>query len=186
MAVAWHSSCFIAGWTPPGDPGRPNASCGQDREIIDLRQVLRLAVLVIMGLGAVACASSRDGISSPTDSTGGDTAPPLAGSSWRLASIDGRDPLAGADVTAKFEDDDRVAGKAACNQYFGRAAVKGGGQLDVGALGSTKMFCTADGVMQLEDAYLTALGKVKFYRVVGDELRLGPTASAVTLVFKRQ
>ena len=88
-------------------------------------------------------------------------------------SLDGRAALPGTRVTAVFGDDSRVSGSAGCNGYFGRAAVTGA-QLQMGAMGATRMNCSEEGVMQQEQAYLGALGKAASYRIEGNELRLGP------------
>jgi heat shock protein HslJ len=110
----------------------------------------------------------------------------LQGTTWRLTSIDNHPAMAGVRVTAVFSsDDDRVAGSAGCNQYFGRAAVKGE-RIEVGGLGSTKMFCTTDGVMPQEAAYLSALGQATAYRVTGRQLQLGATSGAVSLAFEAE
>jgi heat shock protein HslJ len=112
-------------------------------------------------------------------------APSLIGPTWRLTSLDGHEAVAGVKVTAEFGQDNRVAGSAGCNRYFGRAAATGA-QLDVGLMATTMMYCGAEGVMPQEHAYLAALQKAKSYRVVGAELHLGPTPDAVTLVFKTE
>jgi heat shock protein HslJ len=109
----------------------------------------------------------------------------LIGPTWRLVSIDGRDALPGTRVTATFTGDDRVAGSAGCNRYFG-GAVSGGDTLKVGRLGSTLMYCGTDGVMAQEQAYLAALEKVTRYRVGAGQLRLGPESSAPTLAFQAE
>jgi heat shock protein HslJ len=109
--------------------------------------------------------------------------PSLRGVTWRLVSINGREAQAGIRVTAVFSDDNRVAGSAGCNRYFGGAAVSGA-KLEVGLLGSTLMHCGDSGVMSQEQEYLAALGKATAYSVAGTELRLGPAAGPVTLVFK--
>jgi heat shock protein HslJ len=139
-----------------------------------------VAVLV-----AASCASTPDGaISTGSSSVSAPSA--LVGTTWRLTSIDGQPALAGVRVTAVFASDaDRVAGSAGCNQYFGQAAVKGE-RIEVGGLGSTKMFCTTDGVMPQEAAYLSALGRAAAYRVAGRQLQLGPAAGVVTLVFEAE
>jgi heat shock protein HslJ len=109
--------------------------------------------------------------------------PGLEGRTWRLVSIDGHPALAGVRVTAIFEGEaNRVAGSAGCNQYFGSATVKGD-RLDVGGLGSTRMFCAADGVMEQETAYLDTLSRVTTYRASGTQLQLGPAPGVMTLVF---
>ena len=109
--------------------------------------------------------------------------PSLLGVPWRLVSINGREAKAGIRVTAVFSDENRVAGSAGCNRYFGRAAA-GGEQLEVGVLGTTMMYCGESGVMSQEHEYLSALGKATLYRVSGTELRLGPAPGIDTLVFK--
>jgi heat shock protein HslJ len=45
------------------------------------------------------------------------------------------------------------------------------------------MACLADGVMPQEQRYLAALQAAKSFVVSGDELRLGRSASGVTLVY---
>jgi heat shock protein HslJ len=112
-------------------------------------------------------------------------APPLVGPTWRLVSLRGRDVVPGTRVTAVFAADDRVSGSAGCNRYFGSSAV-GAGSLEMGAIGSTRMACGAEGVMAQEDAYLDALGGAKAFRIQGAELRLGPAPGAVTLVFRSE
>ena len=57
------------------------------------------------------------------------------------------------------------------------------GAREVGGLGATKMFCTTDGVMPQEAAYLSALGQATVYSVAGRQLFLGPVSGAVSLVF---
>lgn len=110
---------------------------------------------------------------------------PLPGSTWRLTSIDGRAPLPGVRVTAEIADEDRIAGTAGCNRYTGRAAFEGD-KLQVGPLAVTRMACLAGGVMEQEDAYLSTLGQARFYHIVGNELRLGPSSDVVTLVYQRE
>jgi len=147
-----------------------------------LRHQHRIAAAALAALALVACASTPDGAISTSASSVSAPAT-LEGPTWRLASIDGHPALAGVRVTAVFaSDDDRVAGSAGCNQYFGRAAVKGE-RIEVGGLGSTKMFCTTDGVMPQEAAYLSALGQATSYRIAGRQLQLGPASGVVTLVF---
>jgi heat shock protein HslJ len=145
--------------------------------------------VIVMGLLAAACGSSRETLgpsetSSTTESLEIATTT-LYGPVWVLVSIDGHDAVAATSVWAEFTLDDRVAGSAGCNRYTGRAAAATGSRLDVGALATTKMFCGADGVMAQEDAYLAALEKAKTYRIAGSELRLGPSPGVVSLVFSR-
>jgi heat shock protein HslJ len=145
-----------------------------------VRHEYRIAALA--ALVAASCATTPDGAIS-TGPSSASLPTVLQGTTWRLTSIDNHPALAGVRVTAVFSsDDDRVAGSAGCNQYFGRAAVQGE-RIEVGGLGSTKMFCTTDGVMPQETAYLSALGQATAYRVAGRQLQLGPASGVVTLVF---
>jgi heat shock protein HslJ len=141
--------------------------------------------LALLALVGAACT----GIPSVATSTGASSlsaTPSLEGRTWRLVSIDGRPALAGVRVTAIFDEEaSRVAGSAGCNQYFGSAAVKGD-RLEVGGLGSTRMFCAAEGVMPQEAAYLDELGKATTYRMVGTQLQLGPGPGVVTLVYEAE
>jgi heat shock protein HslJ len=150
-----------------------------------LRHGHRIAAAALAAFVAVGCASTPDGAIS-TGPSSASAAIALAGTTWRLTSIEGQPALAGVRVTAVFSsDDERVAGSAGCNQYFGRAAVKGE-RIEVGGLGSTRMFCNADGVMPQEAAYLSALGQATAYRVAGRQLRLGPASDVATLVFEAE
>ena len=92
--------------------------------------------------------------------------------------FDGRPVLADVAVTAEFTSDGRVAGSAGCNRYFG-TAVPDGDRLRVSGFGSTRMFCSQDGVMAQEDAFLSALGKVDAYSIAGSELHLTGSARLV-------
>jgi heat shock protein HslJ len=156
------------------------------REDFDLS---RMASVIIGFLCCVsfACASApgTNPPSGPSASSNGNASglsAPLVGTTWRLLSIDGRPVLAGVTITAEFTADGRVAGTAGCNRYFGTAAPKGE-HLEVGAFGSTRMFCTQDGVMAEEQAFLAAFEKVESFSIAGGELRLAGSSGSVRLVF---
>ena len=138
---------------------------------------LRAGVLVTV-LGVVGC-SSGDG-TTPTGPSAASVS--LAGPNWSLTTLGGKSVLEETKLTALFSDDDGVSGSAGCNNYFGRARVEAG-RLSVGPLGSTMMACGRDGVMEQERLYLASLQAATSYTTQGDELRLGPSAAEVTLVF---
>jgi heat shock protein HslJ len=127
-------------------------------------------------MGLVGCSSG-----SSTTPTGPEAGVSLVGPNWSLTALGGQPVLEGTKLTASFSSEARVSGSAGCNSYFGRAQVEAG-RLSVGPLGSTLMAC-ADGVMRQETLYLASLQAATSYTIRGDELRLGPTASEVTLVF---
>jgi heat shock protein HslJ len=132
-------------------------------------------VVAVMGLSG--CFSGNR--ASPTDAT---PAVSLVDPAWRVTSIAGQPVLSGTTITAEFSADERVAGSAGCNRYFGSAKATAG-TIAMGPFGATLMACSPDGVMTQEARYLAALQAAKSYAISGDELRLGPTASETTLVF---
>jgi heat shock protein HslJ len=129
----------------------------------------------VLALAAVGCEDSSDPINGSTPE------PPLAGTTWRLLSIEGHDAIDGVRVTASFGEQS-IAGSAGCNSYFGSAQAEGA-QLKVGVLATTKKQCE-DAVMPQEQAYLAALAAASVYRIVGAELHVGPDANVTTLVFR--
>jgi heat shock protein HslJ len=139
-----------------------------------LRTAFLFAAAASAALLSTACGTS-DAVTNPA-------APPLAGATWRLASIQGRPALAGVRVTAVFADESRVSGTAGCNSYTGSARVTAD-RIEVGGVASTRMYCSATGVMEQEDAYFDAFAKATSYRIAGNRLELGPAPGTVTLVY---
>ncbi len=133
--------------------------------------------VVVAVMGLAGCFSGNATLPSDATPVGS-----LVGPTWRATSIVGQPVLSGPQVTAEFSAAERVAGTAGCNRYFGSAKAEAG-RLSVGPLGATLMACAPDGVMAQEGRYLAALEAAKSYSRSGDELRLGPSASEVTLVF---
>jgi len=136
------------------------------------------AGVVVTVLGLVGC-SSGDG-TTPTGPSA--AAVSLVGPNWSLTTLGGKSVLEGTKLTAAFSSEDGVSGSAGCNSYFGRARAEAG-RLSVGPLGSTLMACGRDGVMEQEARYLASLQAAASYTIQADELRLGPSAAEVTLVF---
>ena len=141
------------------------------------------AALVMSGLALAGCNSGNP--MGPDRNDAGGTGGVIVGPTWRLVSIDGQPPIEGTTLTAIFSEDARVAGSAGCNRYFGRADAETG-RMRVGPLGSTLMACEANGVMTQEQRFLELLQAASSYSVIGDQLRLGPSGSTVTLVFLAQ
>jgi len=144
-----------------------------------------LAALVMSGLALAGCNNGNPMAPAVNDGPMGGSGGVIVGPTWRLITIDGHAPIEGTTLTAIFSEDARVAGSAGCNRYSGRANAVTGRML-VGPLGSTLMACEANGVMAQEQRFLELLQESASYSVVGDQLRLGPSASATTLVFLAQ
>ncbi|HVQ27791.1 MAG TPA: META domain-containing protein [Planctomycetota bacterium] len=136
-------------------------------------------------MSGVALAGCNSGNPMGPDRNGAGGGGMIVGPTWRLVSIDGQPPIEGTVLTAIFSEDARVAGSAGCNRYFGRANAVTGRML-VGPLGSTLMACEANGVMTQEQRFLELMQAASSYSVTGDQLRLGPSANTITLVFTAQ
>ena len=154
-------------------------------------------------LGAVALLAVGCSAAGPTPPAGA-TLAPLEGTAWLAEDIDGRGVVDRVQSTLAFDAGQKVAGRAACNRYFGTYQ-----QLDdmveIKPGGTTRMACPP-AVMEQEDRFLAALSAVRKARREGDTLLLldengrvlvrltlisrqsaqgGVRAEAVTLIFDR-
>lgn len=116
--------------------------------------VLRYAVIGL-ALAAIAWPSA------PPKARGG-----LAGSEWRVVEIAGA--KAGHAGTLRFTQTS-VRGKAACNAFFG-AFRESQNSIEIAGINTTRMLCA--GRMELEQALLGSLPRVRSYRVDGATLLL--------------
>ena len=137
----------------------------------------RAGVLMTV-LGLVGC-SSGDGMT-PTGPSA--AAVSLVGPNWSLTTLGGKPVLEGTKLTAAFSSEDARERQRRVQQLLRPRRVEAG-RLSVGPLGSTLMACGRDGVMEQEMPYLASLQAATSYTIQGDELRLGPSAGEVTLVF---
>jgi heat shock protein HslJ len=140
---------------------------------------LPVAISIPLLLGA--CANESGG---GADGGGGD----LTGVTWVLdrasmmTLVD--DVPKNARVDISF-DGSQARGTSACNSYGGGyEADASAGTLTFGDLASTEMACLDDNVMALESAYLSALGDVTGYQVVGDQAGLQLTGGKAALTFQ--
>jgi heat shock protein HslJ len=111
---------------------------------------------------------------------------PLVGTNWTLESFHTGDAvssvLSGTKITAVFNKEGSITGSAGCNQYFASYNVTGT-SLQVSQAGSTKMACSAPGVMQQESSYLTLISNTKTFTIAGDRLTLADAKGAAMLSF---
>jgi len=123
---------------------------------------MRPLAMVALALACAGCGAGPGG---------GDAAPSPYGE-WRLVGGTGPagavEPLDTHPVTLVVEDG-RVGGTAACNSYGGSARIDGE-RLEVRDLAQTEMACDPPEVMELEAAYLQALGRADSIGREGDEL----------------
>lgn len=85
--------------------------------------------------------------------------PDLTGSEWRITQMGGTAIISGREPVLEFRSDGQVGGSGGCNSFFGRYE-QAGSKLTVTGLGSTRMMCLGDGIMEQERAFLDLLGGV--------------------------
>jgi heat shock protein HslJ len=110
--------------------------------------------------------------------------PPLDGTSWLLASLEGQPSLADTSVTMQFENG-VVAGSDGCNRFRNTFSAAGG-HIELGSRGASTMMACPPAVMKQAEAFTVALGKAKSYRVSGSSLELLGADGTVLAAFAAQ
>jgi heat shock protein HslJ len=111
------------------------------------------------------------------------TPPPLvAGTSWRVVALKGRDAAAAA-PTLVFESGERAAGSTGCNSYFATVEILGSG-MSFGKVGSTRRGCPGAAAEQ-EKRFLDALANVRTHRLRGEFLELLSESGIVLIRLER-
>ncbi|MEE8352852.1 MAG: META domain-containing protein [Dehalococcoidales bacterium] len=105
------------------------------------------------------------------------------GKSWLLASYGDaaapETPPAGVEASAEFVDG-QMMGSAGCNAYFG-AYETDGSDMAIGPVAATEMWCESpEGAMDLEQAFLTAIGAAETFEVEDGELRIDYPGGVLT------
>jgi heat shock protein HslJ len=113
----------------------------------------------------------------------------LAGTEWAASGINNgkggvASLVAGSAVALVFGADGRASGSAGCNRYT-VSYVAARDTLKFGTAAATRMMCATAGVMEQEQAFLTALGRVATFRMEGDRLELRGADGALAASFRR-
>ncbi len=103
------------------------------------------------------------------------------GGHWILSNIN-NSAYSGTRITLQVENN-KVSGFSGCNRYFTSTTQQGGGVLNFGFIGSTKMLCSNHESNQLEAAYLRSLRLVRSYQLRGNQLIL--QGNGTNLIFTR-
>ena len=110
---------------------------------------------------------------------------PTTGQTWLLESmtLDGSpiDPTSANPITLEITGSNAVGGSSGCNLYFGELEFKAGGVVTGGQFGSTEMAC--DKGMDVEAAYLAALGRIDQYTFSELELTLTADGGLTVLTY---
>ena len=100
-----------------------------------------------------------------------------------LVRLEWEPPLAGAAPPAEFSADE-IRGSAERDHHFGTHKASGR-DIPVGALAQTAMYCAdLEGVIDQEQASVTALASTAGYRLAGARLALLDSAGDGILVFE--
>ncbi len=92
--------------------------------------------------------------------------------SYEVVEIKGEN-VTGKGVTLNInssEEGNRISGNNGCNEYGGSITIDDNGKVSIGQLLSTKMYCAQ--TAQLENKYMSQLGKVNQYKMDNDLLVL--------------
>ena len=114
-------------------------------------------------------------------------APPLEGTSWKMARYVGADQnltaaIEGTEVTAYFGEDGSLQGSGGCNSYQSSYETDGH-SLTIAVPITTLMYCSEpEGVMEQESAFFTALGVTSSYDIQDGSLVLMNEAGETVLV----
>ncbi len=110
---------------------------------------------------------------------------PTSGQTWLLESmtIDGSpiDLTSTNPITLEITDGNAVGGSSGCNLYFGELEFKAGDVVTGSQFGGTEMAC--DKGMDVEAAYLTALGRIDKYTFSEFELTLTADGGLTVLAY---
>lgn len=157
--------------------GNPDGGRNVLPDMSTVRHLILTATMLFAVALATACGDTAPATGEPPERLDGD---------WRLVEghgPDGEIPIVeGHDITLSIDDGD-WGGTAACNTY-GATVEAASGSLRITELLQTEMACGEEGVMESEQAYLAALGRVSGFTVTEDELTLHGTD--VGLSFQRR
>jgi heat shock protein HslJ len=134
----------------------------------------------MMCVAITGCSSDSPSAHAVGDVSGGLSAPQLLGTPWRCTALSSDDgtPLTIPEraPTLTFESDDRVAGFAGVNRFFGAVAFKNAANssvhFDISGIGATRMAGTPE-LMRFESVFLSMLDATDSYTISdGGELML--------------
>lgn len=105
----------------------------------------------------------------------------LENTEWVLSMLNGHPPLPDTMPTVTFSQG-RIGGSTGCNSYSGSYETRGS-SLTIKDTAVTEMYCMDPaGVMDQEQAFLSALGQVQSYRLTDGRLEMLDAAGNVILV----
>lgn len=157
--------------------------------------LLKRLSLLLVAVFLIACGGPGGPVEPAADDMETPAAPPeeamendvaLAGTAWELLSLHGQPPLPDRPVTLQF-DNGEAGGNSGCNSYGGDYTASPDGDLAFGDLVQTLMACMEpEGIMEQEQAFMTALRQTVAFRLADGRLELLNEAGETTLIFTPQ
>lgn len=151
----------------------------EDDEEGHVGRLLGSSVVAAVVTAAVIAAAVEGAPGAPSAGSGA-----LTGRVWVLATLAGKAPLRGTDVTAAFTATGRVSGSAGCNRYSGTYKASGT-TLRISPLATTQMACARPIAVQ-ERAFLRALSAARSFAVSGVTLTLRSANGRPLATFRAQ
>ena len=156
-----------------------------------MRIASRRVTVILSGFIAIGCARQPSTENSESPSVGDTTvastmaSPDLRSTRWQLVAL-GDKAVAVADTQRAAHiilqaDSKQLTGSGGCNRMFGGYELNGDA-VRFSDVASTKMACPSG--MDIETAFLAALGKVAKWRVVGRQLELSDSTGMVLARFE--
>jgi heat shock protein HslJ len=127
--------------------------------------------MLLAGLAMAGCASAPE----PPP-----LVPALAGTSWKLESIDGAPPAPGSHATLELAADGRASGDASCNRFTGTWS-QSTSALTFGRMASTRRACPPP-LGDQERRFLKALEAAARYRLDGQRLLIDGAGGRLAFV----
>jgi len=142
---------------------------------MNARNIVWVGITLILATVLAAC-TTPEPTSTPVEGHS------LEGTEWQLVALRGEDPIAGKTITLRFEQTS-LKGSGGCNTYGGSYTASAD-SLSLSDLYWTEMACMEpEGIMEQEQAYLSALNTAARYQLDGDRLALYDEAGTEILVF---
>jgi heat shock protein HslJ len=114
----------------------------------------------------------------------------LAGTSWELVSLNGKDLIEGTAITLEFSET-YLSGQMGCNGYggspgTGKYTSKTNGRFQLEhPFAVTVQLCTEpEGIMEQEAAYIETLMSAARYKIMGDRLEIESENGETILTFQ--
>ncbi len=183
--LQWSVENVQAVWVyPQGEPYRNFPRVGQGTEQVCPPRTTTYEMRVLLRDGSVTTQRATVNVTPAAPQN------PLNGTAWQATGFNNGNmavvsPLAGTNLTLRFESNDTVSGNSGCNNFNGGYSVSGS-NISVGALAGTQQLCSdPEGVMEQEQQYQAALQTARTFRIDGNRLELRTGGDAIAAIFTR-